>query len=212
MTTNWKLGIVGAALTLAACSSGRLVQVPPRVDLAAMGTIGMVEFRSPEGSAELSRQANRQFLTEIQSAQPGVPVLELGDEARVLGGVSARTLDPETVRAIGEKHRVDTLLFGVLSAKEVKPKVSIGGGLESLKAKAEIEGTLTAKMYDTRTGATLWTCATADKRTIAALSVSGGGLSGGGTADTDGARSDLFQALVFQATGDFRPSWMRVKE
>ena len=116
------------------------------------------------------------------------------------------------MRAIGEKHRVDVLLFGVLEAKQVKPKVSIGAGLESLKAKAEIEGTLTAKMYDTRTGATLWTCAAADKRTVAALSVSGGGLSGGGTADADGARSELFQALVVQATGDFRPSWVRVKE
>jgi hypothetical protein len=212
MAKNWKLGVVGAALTLAACSSSRMVQVPPRVDLTAMGTIGMVGFRAPQGSDELSSETNRLFLTEIQAAQPGVPVLELSDEARVLDGASAGMLNAEFVRAIGEKHQVDALLFGVLDAKQVKPKVAIGGLLESLNAKAEIEGTLTAKMYDTRTGATLWTRTVADKRTIAALSVSSGGLSGGGTADADGARSELFQALVIQATDDFRPSWARVEE
>jgi len=212
MVKSWKLGGVAVALILAACSSSHLVQVPPRVELAAMGTIGLVEFRAPDGSGELSRETNRRFLTEIQSAQPGVPVLELGDEANVFDGKTARALDPETVRAIGEKHQVDVLLFGVLEAKHVKPKVSIGGGLESLNAKAEIEGTLTAKMYDARSGATLWTCAVADKRTVAALSVSGGGVSGGGTADTEGARSDLFRTLVIRATDDFRPSWTRVKD
>ena len=94
----------------------------------------------------------------------------------------------------------------------MKPKVSIGGGLESLNATAEIEGTLTVKMYDTRAGATLWTCSAADNRTIAALSLSTAGVSGAGSADAKGARHELFQALVAQATNDFRPSWTRVKE
>ena len=212
MAASRMLPVATAALLLAACSSSRLVPVPPRVDLTELGTIGMVEFRAPSDGAELSRQANRQFLTEIQAAQPGVPVLELGDETRVLASVGAPELDPETVRAIGEKHRVDVLLFGVLETQHVKPRLSVGGGLESLRADAEIEGTLTAKMYDTRTGATLWTCAASDKRTIAGLSVSSGGLSGGGTADVDGARSDLFHALIVKATDDFRPGWRRVKE
>jgi hypothetical protein len=212
MTTSWKLGMVGAALALSACSSSRTVQVPPRVDLTELGTIGMVGFWSPQTNPELSRQANLQFLTEIQSAQPGVPILELGEEAQGLGGASASALEPAAVRAIGEKHGVDALLFGVLEAKPVKPKVSVGGGLESLSARAEIEGTLTAKMYDTKTGATLWTRIVADKRTVGALSVSSGGLSGGGTADMDAARSELFEALVVEATEDFRPGWARVEE
>lgn len=212
MTGSRKIGIVVAVLVLAGCSSSRMVQVPPRMDLSTMGTIGMVEFRSPQGSVELSRQANRQFLTELQAAQPGVPVLELGDETNVLGSTDVGRLDPETVRALGEKHQVDVLLFGVLEAEEVKPKVSIDSGWQGLNARAEIEGTLTAKMYDARTGATLWTCAATDRCTIAALSVSGGGLSGGGTADADGARSALFQGLVAKATNDFRPSWVRVRE
>lgn len=213
MAAAWKtMGALGIALGLSACSSGRMVQVPPRVDLSELGTVGLIDFRSPQGSNDLSRQANRQFLTEIQSAQPGVAVLELGDEARVLQGVGAESLDPETMRAIGEKHRVDVILFGVLEAKEVRPKLSIGGGLESLNAKAEVEGSLVAKMYDTRTGATLWTCSRNDTRAIAALSVSGGGLSGGGTTDPAAARGELFQALVARATEDFRPTWTRVRE
>jgi hypothetical protein len=67
-------------------------------------------------------------------------------------------------------------------------------------------------MYDTKSGATLWTGVVADKRTVGALSVSSGGLSGGGTADMDEARSELFHALVVEATEDFRPGWARVSE
>ena len=100
MTTSWKLGIVGVALILSACSSSRTVQVPPRVDLTSLGTIGMVGFWS-QANVELARQANVQFLTEIQSAQPGVPILELGDEAQGLGGASASALEPAAVRALG---------------------------------------------------------------------------------------------------------------
>jgi len=207
-----KLGVLLVALSFAACSSSRMVQVPPRVDLAALGTIGMIEFRSQANHADLSQQTNRQFLTQIQAAQPGVPVLELGNESRVLTAIGSQELDPATLRAIGEKHEVDALIFGVLEAREVKPKVGIGSGLGSLNARAEIEGTLTAKMYDTHTGATLWTCATTDRRTIASLSVSGGGVSGGGSADAADARADLFEELVLRATGDFRASWMRVRE
>jgi hypothetical protein len=197
---------------LAACSSSHVVQVPPRIDLTTMGTIGMLEFRSPPDRPELSRAAHRRFLAEIQAAQPGLPVLELGRETHALRGESVDGLNPATVRALGEKHRVDVLLFGVLEAQEVRPKVSVRGGLDALDAKAEIEGTLTAKLYDTHTGATLWTCAAFDRRTLAALSVSGEGVSGGGTADADGVRSELFETLAVRASADFRPSWRRVRD
>jgi hypothetical protein len=201
-----------AVLVGAGCSSSRMVQVSPRVDLASLGTIGMIEFRARGDDAAMSQQANRQFLSAIQAAQPGVPVLELGDEARVLSAMGSQELDAETVRAIGEKLEVDALIFGVLEAREVRPKVALGAGLSSLNARAEIEGTLTAKMYDTRTGATLWTCAATDRKTLAKLSVSSGGVSGGGTSDTDGVREKLLEELVVRATDDFRPGWIRVKE
>ena len=210
MRINWKVGILGAALGLSACSSSRMVRVEPRMDLRDYGTVGLVGFSSNASDA-VAVQTSQQFLAALQSAQPGVPVLELGDKTYV-GSTRTGTLDPAMIRAIGAKHDVDVILFGVLDAKEVRPKISLGGGLESLKASAEIEGQLNVKMYDTRTGATLWTCAARDRQTVAGLSVSSGGLSEVGVNDPDESRDRLLRNLVERATTDFRPTWRKVKE
>jgi len=205
-----KLVIAVLALGLSACASSHLVQVPPKVDLANLGTVGLIDIASPK-DASLGEQANRQFLTTIQTAQPGVPVLELGERSRVLEDVGGATLDPATVRALGAKHGVDVLLWGVLDTQEVRPKVSLSG-LQSLSAKAEIEGTFLAKLLDTRTGATLWTFSSTDKRTVAALSVSGKGVSGSGASEPQEVRGELAQSLVDQAVSDFQPTWKRVRD
>jgi hypothetical protein len=203
---------LGAALGLvAACSSSRLVQVPPRMDLRGYGTIGMIEFAS-NTQEDLREAASHEFLTALQDAQPGVPVLELGSERRVLRSLPADELDPSTIRAIGERYQVDVCLVGVLETKEVKPKVSIGSTVESLSATAEVEGSLSAKLFDTRNGATLWSSRAQGKETVAHLSVSEEGLSGIGASDPDDALGQLVHTLVSRATTDFRPSWIRQRD
>jgi len=210
MKNGWKLVALAAALALAGCSSSRMVQVPPRVDLGSLGTVGMIQISSPK-AGEMGDQVNQQFLTAILAAQPGVPVLELGDEQQVLGEVQSQALGPDAMRAIGATKQVGAILHGVLETKEVRPKVSLGTGLESLNAKAEIEATLVAKLYDTQSGATLWSRTVSDRKTLASLSVSGTGV-GAGANDPDEAKTALVNALVTEATRDFRPTWTRVKE
>ena len=203
--------IVAALGGLAACSSSTLVQVPPRVDLTKYGAIGMIEFGSGD-SQNLGRQASREFLSALQAAQPGVAVLELGDEARVLQSLGADALDPETMRSIGDKYQVDAVIFGVLDTKPVKPKLSVGSAIESLSASAEIEANLNAKMFEAQTGATVWSSVARDRATVAEFSVSGEGLSGFGASYPDEANERLVTGLVSLATSDFRPTYVRQKE
>lgn len=213
MIRKWWVAILATALaiTLAGCGSTRMVQVPPRVDLAELGTVGLIDFSTPSGGGDLGARANRQFLTAILAAQPGVPVLELGDEEELLADVHGQGLGPETMRQIGERKQVGVVLHGVLETQEVRPKVSLGAGLESLNAKAEIQATLVARLYDTRTGATLWSRSVSERRTVASLSVSGSGVDNAGAKDPDEAKAELVSALVAAATSDFRPGWTRVK-
>lgn len=189
------------ALALGACSSSTLVQVPPRMDLRGYGTIGMLQFSSDDESG-IGRQATQEFLTMLQAAQPGVAVLEIPAPAE-------GTLDAEAIRELGRRHGVDALIVGVLEAKPVKPKIAVGGGLESVSARAEIEGVLNAKLYESGSGATLWTALSRGRETVASVSVSGGGLSGLGANSRDDANERLVRGLVERATEDFRPTWIR---
>ncbi len=205
---NSSLALVTIAATLLVGCSSTKVLVPPRMDLARYGSVGMVEF-TPVGQATLHREASREFMAAIQAAQPGTPILELGDEKRVMDAVAGYEWDPETVKAIGQQFDVDVLVVGVLEAQEVKPSLSIDSSLRSVNASAGLEAQLTAKMYDTRSGATVWTTNARDQRKVAGVSVSSGGISGSGSTDTDTVHGRMMRNLVAVATNDFRPHWVR---
>lgn len=205
--TGAAAGLAVALSLVAACSSQRIL-MPPPVDLHAFGTIGMLEFASAAGT-DLNARASREFMAAIHSAQPGVPVLELGDRNRNLAEVGHATVDAEAIRALGKKHQVDTLLVGELDAQRVRPGVSLGAALESLSAGADLQGALTVRMYDTRTGATLWTEAVTGSTPLAAVAVANGDLSGLGVTDPRVAEDHLVEMLVSRATQDFWPYWVR---
>jgi len=199
---------VGAILLLVSACSSKRVLMPARLDLHSFGTIGMLEFSSPADS-DINVLASREFLAAIHSAQPGVPVLEIGERHRSLTAVGHTTIDADAIRALGQRHRIDTLLVGQLDARRVKPGVRLGAGLESLSAGADLEGALTVRMYDARSGATVWTEAVTGSTPIAAVAVADGDLSGFGVTDPSAAESRLVQALVSRATRDFWPYWVK---
>src|SRR5690349_29299 len=81
---TWLPGVVGVMI-LVGCSSTKTVRVavPPRVDLHAYPMIGLVTFSS-NGKGDLDRASTQRFLAELQAAQPGTRVIELGTEEEVL--------------------------------------------------------------------------------------------------------------------------------
>ncbi|HEY8154592.1 MAG TPA: hypothetical protein VII72_10740 [Myxococcota bacterium] len=201
------LALAGAVL--GGCSRRapqQLVWYPPRVDLARWGTLGLIEF-SASGSQGLAPLASREFLSALQSAQPGTPVLELGDEARVLAGLGVDALGPDAIRAIGERHRVDALIVGGLTAKPSAPSVAFDTGGRWLSASAELEGTLDARIFDTRTGATVWSTAARASEPLGRVDISPSGVAGLGANPVEKASHRLVRRLASRATADFWGRW-----
>jgi len=182
--------------------------MPPRLDLRSLGALGMLEF-TPSSTGQLNVKASREFLAVVHSAQPGVPVLELGNQQQILSALGYQAVDAEAVRAIGKKHQVDVLVVGTLDARRIKPSFRLGRDAESVSASAEIEGALTVRMYDARSGATIWSAASRGSERLASIHVAGGGLAGIGARDPEGAESRMVRGLVYSATDDFRPHWVR---
>jgi hypothetical protein len=180
--------------------------VPPRVDLSRHGTLGMIEF-SGSGAEGLGEAASREFLAAIQSAQPGTPVLELGEERHVLAERGDEALGPEAIRAIGERHRVDALVVGRVKAQSAVPGVAFDASAGWATATAELQGTLDARIFDTRTGATVWSTATRAREPLARVDLSSTGVTGLGRTPGEEAHLRLVRSLVADATRDFWGRW-----
>lgn len=210
--TNRHLGlyVVGIALAMIlGCATKVTVLVPPRVDLAAYRSIGLVDFRSNRGDAGFERFGSQELMQTVQSAQPGTRILELGPERRVLASVEHEEFDFEAIRAIGEHYGVDAVLTGRLDFTEIKPTLRIAPTLESLSARAEVEVFVSARLLETESGATLWTNSARDRAAVAHFQLLSSRPASFGASDPNDVQRRLVHGLVVRITEDFRAHYER---
>jgi hypothetical protein len=182
------------------------VQLPPRVDLAEWDTIGIVGFGG-DAEAELSTLATREFVQMLHAAQPGVRILELGSEVRVLAEMGHAELDHAAVRAIGDHYEVDAVFAGDLELGAVEPIVRLGKTFSSLRARADVTGQLATRLLETRSGATVWSRSSRATGSVARLGVEEGGMPTFGARDPSDVQAGLVGQLVQELGDDFHPSW-----
>lgn len=202
--------LVVLAAVLSGCSQHHtvVVKVPPRVELKPYGTIGIIDFSS-NGERATSVHATRQFQEHVQEAQPGTRFLELGPRDAVLAAIGARELDPAALQKIGAMYRVNAVFLGDIVYSDPKTDIKVSdimkleGGVRS-----ELRGDITSRLFETSSGASVWTRSAWAKRQLGALSVSAErGVSGG--MSKSNPREEMVPSLVFQLTHDFRPSTRR---
>jgi hypothetical protein len=197
------------SLLLGACSNSVVVTIPPRVDLQAFRTVGLIDLEV-EPSLPLRSEVTHRFLVTTQAAQPGVRLLELGPMGKVLNSVGYSQLDFEAVRAIGQKYAVDALLTGQMTVSQLQPNIAFDrASLTTLNAKAQVDGALRAKLQDTASGATLWTNGAHGKWTIAGLHIGSQGAGSYGITEPGKQYEAMLTDLVKVATQDFRPTYQR---
>ena len=200
--------VLPLALLIGACSHPTvLVQVPPRMDLRNYPTLGIVDFTSASERA-LGARAARQFQEQVQSAQPGTRFIELGDRDAVLAAVGAKTLDVSAWKKIGDKYGVAAVFVGELTYSDPSVNVKVTD-LNKLQGgmRAEVKGDLSSRLFETASGASVWSSSAWAKRQIGGLSVSDQGVSGG--TRTSDPREAMVPTLVHHLTHDFRPTSTR---
>jgi hypothetical protein len=189
------------------CAKSVYVQVPPRVDLHDLGTIGIVEFASTS-KGNLPAFATQRFIEALQEAQPGVRVLELGKVDGLAPATTSGPVDQAVLQSIGEKYGVDALIVGDLLVEDVRPNVDIHNLLTSMSVSADVDAALTARLLETGRGATVWTRATRATRTVAQVGM-GAGQVRFDARDPKSAYGELVDALVDDITHDFRVSYVQ---
>lgn len=191
-----------------ACSKRVLVALPPRVDLQAFQVIGMIEFTS-NAEGTLSPFASQRFLQALQQAQPGVRVLELGTEAELMETIGHEKLDHDALKTIGEQYGVEAVVVGEVAVSDVRPNVDVYNMLTKMSVSAEVDASLRTRLYETGRGATVWTNSTRGTRTVAHAGIGRGGLVRLDAEDPEKSYGELVDALIVDATRDFRVTYAR---
>jgi hypothetical protein len=200
----WVL-LLGVALS--ACGGKKvMVEFPPQIDLSTMGTIGAIAF-DVQSDSQLPGDITLKVIQHMQAAQPGVPVLELGNQANVLREIGFGSLDTEAVKAIGKKYGVDTLLTGTLEVTQSAPDVKFGQSLSSVSAASYVRGNLNARLLQTRTGATLWSNGANGKWKLAGVDLVSGSLPSIGMSNSEDKYKKMLQDLARVGTADFRSTY-----
>ncbi len=195
-----------AMIMMLACAHTEKVLVPPKVDLKSYPSIGVVEF-STNAEDTLKPYVTQNFIENIQSAQPGTRILELGDADHLLRSLGHSQLNPETIQSIGQKYKVDAIIVGHLQVSQVKPKINVYTASKSLNAKAYVEAALKTRIMETDSGATCWTRATSGKTQVAKINLMKGGPFSVGVSDPKEKYGKLVPKLVYANTMDFRSKY-----
>jgi hypothetical protein len=195
---------------ISSCSHTIRVLIPPRVDLKNYEAVGLIQFSS-NAKGNLQPFVTQKFLQSVQSAQPGIRVLELGTESAVLESVQHSQMDIEAVKAIGQKYNVKGLIAGNLKVTDVKPKLQVLTIIKSMGVQAEIQAALTVRLFETQSGATVWTRSSNDRRTVGHVSLTGD-IVDFSAKDPEEAYGELAKSLVYRITDDFWSHWERQQQ
>ncbi|MGD9070518.1 MAG: hypothetical protein PVI69_02030 [Desulfobacterales bacterium] len=197
-------------LLLAGCTHKQKVMVPPRIELIPYNNIGIIEFSS-NLDEKLRQHVTQNFMQRAQSAQPGVRFLELGPMSPILASFGADHLNPDILMSLAGKYHVNAVFTGHLEISEVKPKLRWNSVATTVKAEAYLEGMLTVRLLESRSGVILWTRSSAAKKSVAAISLNRNGPVGVSVNDPEAKYDNLVRELVYDCTNDFFPYYVYQK-
>jgi hypothetical protein len=201
------LAIVVLAVMIG-CSARQTYMVPPRIDLKQHEMIGVIEFDSSE-EGELGSLATRRFKDASREDQGLVRMVDLGPEQDALVSVGKRALNSDAFKALGQTHRVQTIVVGELTVSNIRPDLSIATTIESGSLTASVDATLAVQMIEATSGASIWSTSASATRSIGGISVFRGGKFVFNAEDPERAYGDLIDYLVAQVTRDFQVTWER---
>jgi hypothetical protein len=203
------LALVAAVAVAAAGCAAKYTIVPPAVDLASLGTVGIVLLDAGEAKGDLDAAATQYFLEEVTAAQR-VPVVELGPAAGVLAKIGKTAFDRDAALALGREQDLGAVFVGEIRVTKVKPQIDLAAPLsKTLFARTAFDIGVKVRLVSTRDGATLWTQSATREGTVGAVGMDNG-VPVFSVRDKSAAMAEALRDLAFRLTWDFRPTRRRL--
>ncbi|MDH4211347.1 MAG: hypothetical protein OEV79_07855 [candidate division WOR-3 bacterium] len=205
--TIFPLASIALAVSIIAC--GRKVMVPPKIDLTQHEIVGIIQFES-DSKGELAPLTTKKFTEAIRRDQEMIRIVDLGTEAEVLKEIGYDRLNKAAFQAIGEEYEIATVFTGELLVSDVRPDISIALIFTAgMSVSAEVDATLDARMVETKTGASLWSTSVTKTEEIGNVNIWEGGVFIFDAEDPERAYGKLVNALIEDASQNFRVTWRR---
>ena len=208
MRTRYLAFAAAVAVTAAGCAVKYTI-VPPAVDLASLGTAGIVLFDAGEAKGDLDAAATQYFLEEVTAAQR-VPVVELGPASEVLAKIGKTAFDRDAALALGREQDLGAVFVGEIRVTKVKPQIDLAAPLsKTLFARTAFDIAVKVRLVSTSDGATLWTQSATREGTVGAVGMDNG-VPVFSVRDKSAAMAEALRDLAFRLTWDFRPTRRRL--
>jgi hypothetical protein len=200
---------VAAIFIFASCAKTINVYRPPRLDLTKYGRLGMMTF-SDNAQPSVGAYATEQFQNEIQTAQIGIPIVEMAREGEVLRSVRSNQLDAQALQRIGKRYKVAAVFIGNLIYSDVKTDMNLTDFAKlNASMNTTLHATLSVKLIETEGGATIWSNSTSWKRKLGKVSVNASTGISVGTKGYDDAYRKLVPDMVHDITREFRGRYVK---
>jgi hypothetical protein len=205
-----KIILIPVAVFFLVCCAP-LVLVPPEIDLIPLERLGLVVFSVENAEGPLDEMATQRFLEEIQWAQKGVKVVEMGKMEDVLTKVGHSGLDPAAARAVGKEFGVSSFFTGKITVSDIRPRIDISSIVESLRVRASFDIEMSARLISSEDGSTLWTDSALIEENLAYLHLSRRMVPIFSVRDQQDAYRDMIGQMIRRLTRDFRPTRQRLR-
>jgi hypothetical protein len=185
MTSKW-LFLVLIIFTVSGC--GFMSMFTPEMALDKYQRVGVINFSS-EGKGNLNEIMTQEFLNDVRKASKKTQIIELGDESKILESTQQTELNAVVINAIGKKNNLDAIITGHIVINDIRPqiesirssagKIDIAGnalkfkpdnapsiGYGTMRAKFDVDASLSVSLIETATVRTVWTGSAREEKTM----------------------------------------------
>lgn len=191
---------------------GPKMMIPPNVDLRKYQSVGFIDFVC-DNEGNLDDCVSERFLETLRGYQKDAHIIRLGNQEEVLKSVAAIQMDEKAIQSIGRKYNVSTILTGTVHVVEVKgivevdqePKTESGGiRPEGRSMEAMVKILISAGLWETGQGTTVWTASASGKEKVERVSMLTDGKVLFDARDYRLAYRDLVKPIIKTISTDFK--------
>jgi len=160
----------------------------PEMALDKYQRVGVINFSS-DSKGNLNEIMTQEFLNDIRKASKKTQIIELGDESKILESTQQTELNAVVINTIGKKNNLDAIITGHIVINEIRPQIeSIRGvagktdvagnalrfkpdnipttGYRAMRAKFNVNASLSVSLTETATVRTVWTGSAREEKTV----------------------------------------------